>query len=244
MTVAVIGLGALGRALVAALGRAGVAVRAVRARDPWPPLGDVDVVVLAVRDDAVSDLAKRLAGMVSPATAVLHCSGARPAAEALAPLAGVATLGTLHPLLSVAEGADFGGVAFAVEGEAARALAERLGGVPFSVAPEAMPLYHASAVFAANYLVTLLDVAVRLAERAGLSEAAARAALVDLAASALGNVRRLGAAAALTGPIARGDEEVVRRHLAALPAEVRPLYESLAAATRRLAARRPAPTSS
>jgi predicted short-subunit dehydrogenase-like oxidoreductase (DUF2520 family) len=238
MAVAVIGQGSLGRALSAALAREGAEVWPVEARSIWPDLRGASIIVLAVRDDVIGEVAARLGPVVVASQTVLHCSGARSAAEALAPLVGRVSVGTLHPLRSVTEESSFGGAAFAVEGEAARALAERLGGVPFFVPPDAMPLYHAAAVFAANYVVALLDVAVRLAERAGLDEPAARAALVDLAASALANVRRMGAADALTGPIARGDEETVRRHLAALPADVRPLYEALASETRRLAARR------
>ena len=161
MTIAIIGQGAMGSALGAALRRAGVEVLAVHAREEWPDLSGANTLVLAVRDDVLVDVASRLAPLVTRGAVVLHCSGARPAREALAPLVDHAAIGTLHPLLSVADGTDFGGVPFAVEGEAARALALLLGGVPFEVAPEAMPLYHAAAVFAANYVVTLLDVAVR-----------------------------------------------------------------------------------
>jgi len=226
----------MGRALDAGLRRAGVETIAIRARGAWPDLLGTDIVILAVRDDAITKVAaENRARFVGT---VVHCSGAMAAREALAPLTGRCPLGTLHPLLSVADGADFSGVPFAVEGEVARALALRLGGVPFEIAPEAMPLYHAAAVFAANYVVTLLDVAVRLARQAGLPEDAAREALGALAAGAVANVRRLGAAEALTGPIARGDESIVARHLAALPEDLKPLYEALAAETRRLAARR------
>jgi len=239
MTIAVIGQGAMGRALGVALRRAGVEVLEVRAREAWPDVSGANLLVLAVRDDVLVDLASRLAPLVARGAVVLHCSGALPAREALAPLADRAAVGTLHPLVSVADGAEFRGVPFAVEGEGARDLALLLGGVPFEVAPEAMPLYHAAAVIAANYVVTLLDVAVRLATEAGLPEPAAREALGRLAAGAVANVRRLGTAEALTGPIARGDKGVVARHLASLPADLRPLYEALAAETRRLSARRP-----
>lgn len=239
MTAAIIGQGAMGRALSVALRKGGVDVIDVHARVEWPDLSSADRVILAVRDDALAGVAARLLSRVNKRAVVLHCSGALPAGEALAPLVGHAGVGTLHPLASVVDLIDFRGVPFAVEGEAARDLALLLGGVPFEIGPGAMPLYHAAAVFAANYVVTLLDVAVRLAAEAGLAEPAAREALGRLAAGAVANVRRLGAAQALTGPIARGDEGVVARHLASLPADLKPLYEALAAQTRRLASRRP-----
>jgi predicted short-subunit dehydrogenase-like oxidoreductase (DUF2520 family) len=238
VTVAIIGQGAMGRALGTALRAQGVHPIEVHARGPWPDLSAVDTVILAVRDDALVDTARAVASRLAKGKAVLHCSGAMPAREALAPLLGYARVGTLHPLASVVEGASFPGVAFAVEGDEARALALLLGGVPFEIAPEVMPLYHAAAVFASNYVVTLLDVAARLAERAGLSEAAAREALGRLCAGTVDNFRLLGGPAALTGPIARGDESIVAGHLAALPEDLTRLYEVLAAETRRLAARR------
>jgi predicted short-subunit dehydrogenase-like oxidoreductase (DUF2520 family) len=86
-------------------------------------------------------------------------------------------------------------------------------------------------VFAANYLVTALATAERLLERAGLPRGTAREALAPLARATLENVVALGPEAALTGPVARGDAETVRRHRAALGAEDRRLYDALARAT-------------
>jgi len=241
--VAVVGQGAMGRALSGALRKAGATTMDVRARGRWPDLSGADIVILSVRDDVIAEVAAALMVLGPGKSTVLHCCGAMPASEALAPLVNECAVGTLHPLVSVVDAAGFLGVPFAVEGDEARRLALLLGGIPFAVEPAAFPRYHAAAVFAANYVVTLLDVAIRLAVDAGLEEAAAREALGALATGVAANVRRLGAEAALTGPIARGDKSVVARHLEALPAELRPLYEALASATRELAARR-RPTSS
>jgi predicted short-subunit dehydrogenase-like oxidoreductase (DUF2520 family) len=127
-----------------------------------------------------------------------------------------------------------------VEGEgAAGALAERIvaacGGRVLRVRPGGKAIYHAAAVFAANYAVALLGVGERLMERAGIAPEEARAALAGLAAGAVANTAAHGPAAALTGPVARGDEATVRLHLARLSAEERPLYCLLGKETLRLA---------
>ncbi|HEV2736785.1 MAG TPA: DUF2520 domain-containing protein, partial [Longimicrobiaceae bacterium] len=153
-------------------------------------------------------------------------------------------VGGVHPLCAVAdpvEGADrLRGATFGVEAEgAARALAERIvraaGGTALELGPGSRTEYHAAAVFASNYVVGLLAVAERLMEGAGIAAARARPALAGLAAGAVENVRERGPAAALTGPVARGDAETVARHLARLSGDERRLYSLLAAEALRLA---------
>lgn len=97
-----------------------------------------------------------------------------------------------------------------------RALARSIGARPKHVGDAERVLYHASAVFASNFLDVVLREAVLLLEAAGWSEKEATAGLLPLVEGALDNVRRLGVVAALTGPLRRGDVETVRRHLAAL----------------------------
>lgn len=194
-------------------------------------------IVLAVPDRALPGVVAALALLpLSPGTPVLHTSGVLDLAV-LAPLARMgAEVGSVHPLAAVAdpvEGAErLRGAHFGVEGiGGARALAERIvaacGGVPLAVAPGGKARYHAAAVFAANYAVVLLAVAERLMEEAGVAPEEARPALVALARGAVENVAARGPAAALTGPVARGDETSVRLHLAELSAALRPLYSLL-----------------
>ena len=117
----------------------------------------------------------------------------------------------------------------------ADAIVRRLGGVPVTLAPEAKPLYHAGAVFASNYLVTMLAEAMRLLEEAGIGRDAALAALLPLVRATLENVAAAGPEGALTGPIARGDAATLRRHLSALPHRDADLYRAVGRATLRLA---------
>jgi predicted short-subunit dehydrogenase-like oxidoreductase (DUF2520 family) len=104
-----------------------------------------------------------------------------------------------------------------------------------SVADEDRAAYHAAASIASNFLVTLEGAAERLAATAGVD----RALLVPLVRAAVENWARLGAGDALTGPIARGDEETVARQRMAVEdrtPELLALFDALADATRALAA--------
>ena len=103
---------------------------------------------------------------------------------------------------------------------------------------------HAAAVFASNYLVTVLDASLRAYQAAGVPEDVARELARPLAEETLANVFRLGPAAALSGPVARGDFATVARQQAALnqwDAPTGQLYEALVAPTTGLAGRKPRP---
>jgi predicted short-subunit dehydrogenase-like oxidoreductase (DUF2520 family) len=216
--------------------------------DGIPPAARLLGVLLAVPDGVVADLAADLAASALPEqTPVLHLSGVL-GSEALAPLAECGhPVGALHPLVSLADpeqgAAQLEGAWFAVEADgAARSFAERViavaGGQVLDIAPGGKPLYHASAVFASNYVVALLAAAVRLMSAAGVPETQARAALCQLARGAIDNVAHLGADAALTGPVVRGDVETVDRHLARLSGPERRLYSLLGREALVLASRR------
>ncbi len=260
-SVGIVGPGRAGLGLALALRRARIAVLGVHGRSetPMPPgvkltvggtppwLGRAGIVVLGVGDDAlagcVADLAR--AAAIVPGRVVLHLSGAL-TSEVLAPLAAQgAAAGSMHPLIAFSPDAavaarQFRGATFALEGNLgavalADAIVRRLGGTPVTLAPELKPLYHAGAVFASNYLVTLMAVATRLLETAGIAPEAAAAALAPLARATLANVEAAGPVAALTGPVARGDVATVRRHLMALRHADAELYRAAGRETLKLA---------
>jgi predicted short-subunit dehydrogenase-like oxidoreductase (DUF2520 family) len=212
---------------------------------PPPWMDAVDVIVLAVSDDAIGAAAAALAARkaVEARHIVLHLSGSlsHRALTALAPSG--AALGSLHPLQTLVEPArtpdHLQGAWAAVEGmERAMATAERLardvGLRPFRISPEDKPRYHAAAVFASNYFVVVEAVAEGLLQQTGLPEDAWRA-LLPLVTGTFENLRRDGPRAALTGPVARGDADTVTRHLAALAGTDSDLYRRLAAVALELA---------
>ena len=226
----IIGRGRMGEALAAALGDAGVAVRGPLGRGATGE--GAAVVLLCVPDREIANAAP----LIVPGPVVGHVSASAPL-ELLAPHERFG----LHPLLSVVgRGAGFAGAACAIDGSTeravgiARALAHRLGMTPRVVAAEQRALYHAAASAASNFLVTLEGMAERLAAQVGLE----RAALVPLVRATIDNWAARGASAALTGPIARGDEETAARQRGAVAAsapDLLPLWDALAAGTRELA---------
>ncbi len=199
--IAIVGAGRLGSALAGALDAASLPADG--------PFGrgfdgaDADAVLLCVPD---SELAAA-AAVLRPGMLVGHCSGA----TGLGVLAGHEAFG-LHPLMTVTPaGAVFAGAGCAIAGtsERARSLAEHLalalGMSPFTIADEDRAAYHAAASVASNLLVALEAAAERLAATAGVP----RSALAPLVRASVDNWAEHGAADALTGPIARGDEATV-----------------------------------
>jgi predicted short-subunit dehydrogenase-like oxidoreductase (DUF2520 family) len=204
-----------------------------------------ELVLLAVPDDAVGPVATELAseGGVGPSHVVLHLSGLLDR-SALAPLdSSQAGLGSFHPLQTIADPANapdrFAGAYAGLEGDdRALAAGERLASAlrmqTVRIAAESKPAYHAGAVAAANYTVALAGLAERLARSAGIPAPAAAKIFLPLLRGAVANLD-LGPAAALTGPVRRGDLRTISAHLAALGPDDRELYRWLGLAALRLA---------
>jgi predicted short-subunit dehydrogenase-like oxidoreductase (DUF2520 family) len=112
-----------------------------------------------------------------------------------------------------------------------RELADALELRPFVVPDEQRTRYHATAVVASNHLVALLGQVERLAVAAGVPFEA----FAPLAEASVMNAFALGARAALTGPVARGDLATVAGHLRELPPSERDSYRALAREAARLA---------
>lgn len=265
-TAAIIGPGRMGLALGGALMQAGeLAALTYYGRSPEPPphplfetenvsyrVGygpldpETDILVLAVPDDAIHDVANQVArlGPAPSGCVALHLSGAL-STDILTPLhtAGF-TVGSLHPLQTVADpwsGAErLRGCAYAIAGEpgaltVARGLVAALDGRPLVIPPTLRPLYHAAAVFASNYVLAAAAAVARTLAEAGIAEADAVAAALPLMRGTMDNLEQLGLGAALTGPVARGDLDTVRLHLSRLSARERRLYSALGLETVQLA---------
>ena len=202
---------------------------------PHPIAPGTTIVILAVPDNKLAEVAYDVAlqGPAPPGCAALHLAGAL-STEVLEPLhAQGYSVGSMHPLQSIADpwhsGDKLVGIAYALAGEpaaiaAARRLVYALEGIPLVISPAKRQIYHASAVVASNYLIALLSFSVRLMMEAGVSESDAVSALLPLVHGTLENLEHLGLAASLTGPIARGDADTIRLHLARLSGHDRALY--------------------
>ena len=229
----VIGAGRVGSSIASAAQRAGVPATLAGREDALDACRRAQAALLCVPDGAIPAAAQALAPAVPPLRFVGHVSGAS-RLEAVAS-AGSPGRFSLHPLQTVPDtDADFTGAPCAIAGsdgaalELARALAEVLGMRPFEVHEEHRATYHAAASMASNFLVALEESAASLLESIGIDQA--RELLSPLVLRSAANWSERGPAA-LTGPIARGDEATVARHLEALRARapgLEPLYTALA----------------
>ena len=187
------------------------------------------IVMICVPDDALGQVADRLASLPPPGVrgkVVLHTSGvAGPAPLRVLRKRG-ASVGCLHPQLAFppAGGSppDMRGACFAVDGDpgalrTARALVKVLGGQSLAITESERPAYHLMATLLATGTAVLLDVCVEMAsKRLRLPGSRALGALAPLARSVIQNVSAAGPRRALTGPVARGDVRTVARHLQTL----------------------------
>lgn len=240
--------------LTRSLGSARAAVDFIGAGRALGALADVraaDCVMLAVSDDQITPACEALAAHCAlGGVLVFHCSGAKSSSALRAAAQQGAFTASVHPVRSFADpdrvARAFSGTWCGLEGDA-RALAllepalAAIGARSVAIDAAAKTVYHAASVFASNYLVTVLDAALRAYQAAGIPEDVARELARPLALETLDNVLRLGPRAALSGPIARGDVDTVARQQAALDGWDAPtgqLYRALADATTGLARRK------
>lgn len=253
-----IGAGRVGSAMAWHCRRLGFPIAGITDKDPkqaWVAYGllklpherlkaselvrNCDVLFLTVPDRHVEPEFRAIRRWLRPGAIVAHCSGVlgtgqfKGAAER-----GIETL-AIHPINSFSSHAQaiasLPGTFFALEGSRAgmrfgRKLARLLGGGCAEVKGEDRPLYHAMCVFTSNFQNGLLDSAELLAGRLGITRRRAARMLAPLMKTVSGNLVKYGPVASLTGPVRRGDETTVARHLVALgrrAPELVPLYREL-----------------
>lgn len=260
-TFVLVGPGRAGLSLGVALRRSGHTAVGVLARSPgaaseaarqldshvlaWEAdLPPADLLVVAVRDDAIEEIAARLAPIAGKIRYAVHLSGLKPVATLEALAAAGPQTGSLHPLQTLPNPVDgaaaLGGSWVAVTaGDAG--LLQFLGDLalsiemrPFPLADEHRDLYHAAAAASSNYVIAALAMAEELFELAEVPFAAAR----PLVEAVTDNAFRLGPHGALTGPIARRDVGTVLGQLAAVARWAPTMeddYRAFAKATARVA---------
>jgi predicted short-subunit dehydrogenase-like oxidoreductase (DUF2520 family) len=260
-TIAIVGAGNFAGALAAALRRAEYEIDSVVTRDARDSMSrarrlakksgaraasiltaqrSADVFWLCVPDAAIPGVAQSLA--ISGAwkgKVALHSSGALTSDELDSLRRRGASVASVHPLMTFvkSERASLVGIPFAIEGDAvavrrARRIVRDLGGRAFSIRKQDKAAYHAWGTFVSPLLTALLATSERVAAVAGVPAKAAKQRMLPIVAQTIANYVAVGAAGAFTGPIVRGDVEVVCRHLRALRAvpEARDVYVALARA--------------
>lgn len=209
----------------------------------WEVTSKADIVFITTPDGVIEDVCKNIADNkgFNPDSIVLHCSGALTSnILSSAKTCCGASIGSVHPLQSFASTTEydinpFSDVVTSVEGDekavnAAKLIVDDLGSVCISIKTDAKVLYHASAVVASNYLVTLLNLSLDLIAQAGVPAKEAFMGLKPLILGTLSNIEKMGIADALTGPIARGDIQTIENHLSEIASKMPtllPLYKIL-----------------
>lgn len=200
-----------------------------------------ELVFVTTSDDAIAPVVAEV--QWHPGQGVVHCSGAD-SLDILEPARKFgAHIGSFHPLQTFAGIAqaieNLPGSTFALEGEGQlldtlKEMALALGGRWVELKAGDKVLYHAAAVIACNYAVTLVKLATDLWQLFGISPRDSTQALLPLLRGTVQNIESLGLPRCLTGPIARGDLGTITKHLAALEArapELLSIYRELGVQT-------------
>lgn len=271
LKVAIVGAGVLGTALGVLLRQAGYRISAVSSLnrrsaqaavqqigegevvgDPAMAALGADIVLLTVPDRAIAGVAIQVTagGALRNGAIVAHCAGGLSAGILSGVRAAGGHRGAIHPLQSFADIENATRALprsyYFLEGDARaievlRSVVVTIGGRPVEISSGDKALYHAGAAAASNFVVAIVDYAVRLLAAAGVPHEEALPALLPLIRGTVRNLETVGLPEALTGPIARGDLGTVRSHLRALgrsPGDLSRLYRHLARTTVDLALRK------
>lgn len=264
-TLAIVGAGRVGRALGRRLRELGWKVgavvtrnetsarRAVRFIGAGTPLASMSrrilqstCILIATPDSAIASVAEELSRIGSEELkghVVLHTSGALDSTVLSPVRKHGAAVGSMHPLqtFSGVTVPPLEGKVFTIEGDAqavrkARNIARAVGASPSPIDARNKTLYHAAGALAAGHALVVVESAIQLMMSLGMKRSEAIRAVLPMTKQVLQNYERLGMKAAWTGPLARGDYEVVAKHSAALQ-EYSPEYCKAYEALNRLAER-------
>lgn len=184
-----------------------------------------DIVLITTQDQHIAAVCRDLAKSFTYEPIVYHTSGSYPSTILSALADRGCETGSLHPLVSISSpelGPErFPGAYFCVEGSEKAVntglqIVRSLGGKPFSIDTRYKTLYHAAAVTACGHFVALMDAAIEIMSKCGISPDDAKTILMPLVRSTVDNLAEQGTADALTGTFARADTETLTRHLTAL----------------------------
>jgi predicted short-subunit dehydrogenase-like oxidoreductase (DUF2520 family) len=179
-----------------------------------------DLIFITTPDDVIASVADQIDW--HQGQSVVHCSGAD-STEILEPArkAG-AQVGCFHPLQTFPNVkqalANIPGSTFALEASeplltTLKRLTAALDGHGIELKAKDKVAYHASAVIASNYLVTLVKLATDLWQTLDIPRPQAVQALLPLIKGTIHNIATVGIPECLTGPIVRGDVGTIKKHL-------------------------------
>ena len=211
--------------------------KAVTHYHQFPP---ADITLIAVSDDAIVNCANEYSLVAGEhSQMVFHLSGALSSCLIQRRTMQPWLVASAHPIMSFTNSDmaidSFSGTHCGLEGDvnAVKLLKKafrKIGGLPFDIKSDSKMLYHAASVISCNYLVALQSLAIQIFGEAGLDEKQAMKVLAPIVSKTVENIFELGPKAALTGPIARGDVDLVQNQINALKnwdAQATDVYSSL-----------------
>ena len=182
-----------------------------------------ELVFITTPDDTIASVTSEI--QWHKGQSVVHCSGAL-STDILEPAKKSGTqVGSFHPLQTFASVKqaieNIPGSTFAVESEeplltTLKDVATTLDSHWIELEASEKVVYHAAAVIACNYLVTLVKLATDLWQSFNIPQFQATQTLLPLIRGTIHNIDTVGIPQCLTGPIARGDIETIKKHLNAL----------------------------
>lgn len=190
-------------------------------------VADCAILFITTPDDAIANMAETIAEAVDSLEGkwIIHCSGSLES-TVLDPCAvkGAMTA-SVHPLQAFGGNDDVHRLKQSYLTVETKSTEHRgvlddlltILGNPYKwILPEQKALYHGAAVVMSNYMVTLIEEGLRYLRSIGFEDEAALSMMMPLMEGTLKNVAEKGTVNGITGPIVRGDEGVVKKHLEAV----------------------------
>ncbi|HAT47482.1 MAG TPA: hypothetical protein DCS71_01045 [Flavobacteriales bacterium] len=190
-------------------------------------LSDAQIVVVAVTDGLIAEVAETISTMISPKCVMIHLSGATPLEALRPPCAVIWPIRSFNPKAGSVPLEGTPTVIEASEAEAfllATELASAWQGEIAEASGEQRSAAHLAAVMADNYANHMLAEAQEVLHQRNLPKTLLRNLVQGLTQGGLnGDARERQ-----TGPAKRGDETTLQRHRELIPKDMREVYDSIA----------------
>lgn len=180
-----------------------------------------ELILISVPDNAITEVAEKLSRLPGDWSekSVAHLSGSLPAAILGKLKEKGANIASIHPLQTFSgtgSRVKLRDIHFTLQGDEVLldkldSLIEMMGSSAVKVDHKQKKLLHLTAVFASNYMISLLDMANEIAESGEVENSLEL--MKPILRETLQNVLKDGTENSLSGPVARGDSGTIAGHI-------------------------------
>lgn len=200
---------------------------------------DSEVIFITTPDDTIPNIDQQISRFDLKNKSICHTSGSLKSFALSNAKKSGAFIYSIHPIFAFSSKNinfhELEKIYFSIEGDISNeasnmpvlTILKILGNKYFVRKSEDSASYHLANVFVSNLVLSLLEIGAEYFAQIGLSQEEALEAMAPLVKGNIENIFEKGFVDSLTGPIARGDVQTVKRHLEALQAEDRILYKKL-----------------